>query len=140
MDQGIGKIVASLDGRITCDNTLIFYMQDNGACRREVGPPGRRTRDTRSQSTHARTGQYHGHYGEAWANVSNTPFRYYKHYVHEGGISTPMIAHWPAGISRRGELEHQPGHLIDIMTTCVDVPAPPIRLALPTTPFCPGRP
>jgi arylsulfatase A-like enzyme len=58
-------------------------------------------------------------YGEAWSNVSNTPHREYKHWVHEGGISTPLIAHWPAGIGRRGELEHQPGHLIDIAATCV---------------------
>ncbi len=60
-------------------------------------------------------------YGRGWANVSNTPFREYKHWVHEGGISTPLIAHWPAGIERRGDLEHQPGHLIDLMATCVDV-------------------
>jgi len=65
---------------------------------------------------------YHG-YGEAWANVSNTPFREYKHWVHEGGISTPLIAHWPAGIpaARRNSLEPQPAHLIDILATCVDV-------------------
>ncbi len=60
-------------------------------------------------------------YGQAWANVSNTPFREYKHWVHEGGISTPLIAHWPQGVKRRGELESQPGHLIDIMATCVDL-------------------
>lgn len=60
-------------------------------------------------------------YGESWANVSNTPFKEYKHWVHEGGISTPLIAHWPAGIRRRGELESTPGHLIDIMATCVDL-------------------
>ena len=60
-------------------------------------------------------------YGRNWANVSNTPFRLYKHWVHEGGISTPLIAHWPASIKSRGELRRQPGHLIDIMATCVDV-------------------
>ena len=60
-------------------------------------------------------------YGRGWANVSNTPFREYKHWVHEGGISTPLIVHWPAAIQRKGELEHQPGHLIDIMATCVDL-------------------
>lgn len=60
-------------------------------------------------------------YGQGWANVSNTPFREYKHWVHEGGISTPLIAHWPAGIKVRGELRKQPGHLIDLMATCVDV-------------------
>jgi arylsulfatase len=60
-------------------------------------------------------------YGRGWANVSNTPFREYKHWVHEGGISTPLIAHWPAGIAAKGELRHQPGHLIDVMATCVDL-------------------
>ena len=60
-------------------------------------------------------------YGRGWANVSNTPFREYKHWVHEGGISTPLVVHWPAGIKRRGELERQPGHLIDVMATALDV-------------------
>jgi len=60
-------------------------------------------------------------YGRNWANVSNTPFREYKHWVHEGGISTPLICHWPAGIKARGRLCHDPAHLIDIMATCVDV-------------------
>lgn len=60
-------------------------------------------------------------YGQGWANVSNTPFREYKHWVHEGGIATPLIAHWPAGIPAKGELRHQPGHLIDLMATCVDI-------------------
>lgn len=60
-------------------------------------------------------------YGRGWANVSNTPFREYKHWVHEGGISTPLIAHWPAGIPARGELRRTPGHLIDIAATCRDV-------------------
>ena len=60
-------------------------------------------------------------YGINWANVSNTPFREYKHFVHEGGISTPMIAHWPGGIKAGNELRHTPSHLIDIMATCVDL-------------------
>jgi len=62
-------------------------------------------------------------YGRGWANVSNTPFREYKHWVHEGGISTPLIAHWTKGIAadRRGQLVTEPGHLIDVMPTCLDV-------------------
>ncbi len=60
-------------------------------------------------------------YGRGWANVSNTPFREYKHWVHEGGISTPLIAHWPAGIPARGALRRQPGHLIDVMPTCLEL-------------------
>jgi arylsulfatase len=60
-------------------------------------------------------------YGPGWANVSNTPFREYKHWVHEGGISTPLIAHWPAGIPAKGELRKQPGHLIDLAATVYDL-------------------
>ena len=60
-------------------------------------------------------------YGRGWANVSNTPFREYKHWVHEGGISTPLVAHWPAGIAAKGELRKLPGHLIDIAATIYDL-------------------
>jgi arylsulfatase len=60
-------------------------------------------------------------YGIPWANLSNTPFREYKHWVHEGGISTPLIAHWPARITDTGTLRHQPGQLTDIMATLLDV-------------------
>jgi arylsulfatase len=62
-------------------------------------------------------------YGVPWANVSNTPFRLYKSYTHEGGVATPLVVHWPAGIAARGELRGQPGHVIDIMATLVDVGA-----------------
>ena len=62
-------------------------------------------------------------YGEAWANVSNTPFRLYKHWVHEGGISTPLIVHWPARLAagRRNQMVADPAHLIDLMATCLEV-------------------
>jgi arylsulfatase A-like enzyme len=60
-------------------------------------------------------------YGENWANVSNTPFREYKHYVHEGGISTPLVVHWPMGIEAKDELRTEPSHLVDLMATCLDV-------------------
>jgi arylsulfatase A-like enzyme len=60
-------------------------------------------------------------YGIGWANVSNTPFRMYKHFVHEGGISTPLIAHWPQGINAKNEFRQTPSHLIDLMATCVDL-------------------
>ena len=60
-------------------------------------------------------------YGINWANVSNTPFRYYKARNHEGGIATPLIAHWPQGITARNELRHEPGHLIDFMPTFVEL-------------------
>ena len=60
-------------------------------------------------------------YGLPWANVSDTPFRLYKHWVHEGGISTPLIVYWPQRIKDKGTLRKQTGHVIDIMTTCVDL-------------------
>ena len=63
---------------------------------------------------------YHA-YGPNWANVSNTPFRMYKHWVHEGGVSTPLIAHWPEKIKDKNAIRRQPGHLIDIMKTIVDI-------------------
>jgi arylsulfatase len=60
-------------------------------------------------------------YGRPWGNASNTPFREYKKFGHEGGIATPLIAHWPSGIQRAGELERQPGHVVDLMKTFVDL-------------------
>jgi arylsulfatase len=153
LDQGVGTIVAALKESDQYDNTLIFFLADNGGCAEGMGRRGgtqyrdnepeklkpmakdalqldmipRRTRDGRvvKQGTEVMTGgadTYHG-YGLSWANASNTPFREYKHWVHEGGISSPLIAHWPKGIdtSRHGKLESQPGHLIDLMATCVDL-------------------
>ena len=60
-------------------------------------------------------------YGKNWANVSNTPFREYKHWVHEGGISSPLIAHWPKGITSKNTWAKDPTHLIDLMATCLDL-------------------
>lgn len=152
MDQGIGRIVDHLEETGRLENTLIFFLQDNGGCAEAIGrasdhpPAARRTtptlppladdelqpavipKQTRDgfpmrQGAGVMPGPADTYisYGRDWANVSNTPFREYKHWVHEGGISTPLIAHWPAGIFRGGELERQPAHLIDIMATCVAV-------------------
>ena len=150
MDQGIGRIVAELKRQGELDNTLIFFLQDNGGCAEHYGRhnPGRyaknlkpmgpddlqrqiwpamQTRDGRplksGPGVMAGPEDTFVGYGRGWANVSNTPFREYKHFAHEGGISTPLIVHWPSGIdpSRNGKLEHQPGHVIDIMATCADV-------------------
>lgn len=60
-------------------------------------------------------------YGVPWANVSNTPFRMYKHWIHEGGISTPFIVHWPEGLKAKGELRHQPAQLPDVMATFLEI-------------------
>ena len=150
MDAGIGRIVAQLKASGQLDNTLILFLQDNGGCAENTGrkdngkgpddlkPLGRDGFQTKvSPPMQTRDGRWvrtgpgvmpgpedtYIAYGRGWANVSNTPFREYKHWTHEGGISTPLIAHWPAGIrrDRAGTLERQPGHLIDIMATCVDL-------------------
>jgi arylsulfatase A-like enzyme len=60
-------------------------------------------------------------YGSAWAGLSNTPWRLYKHYSHEGGISSPLIVHWPAAIKTRGQWRNQAGHIVDVMATLVDI-------------------
>jgi arylsulfatase len=122
MDQGIGRLLGALRTNGQFDNTLIVYLQDNGACAENIGraPGGAKGKGKGPAPMPGPANTWIG-YGEAWANVSNTPFRLYKHWVHEGGISTPLIAHWPRGITRRGEWEREPGHLIDIMATCVDV-------------------
>jgi len=115
MDQAVGRLIASLRERGALDNTLILFMSDNGG-NAEKGPNG-----ILEGSGEPGSADSNVFCGESWANLENTPFRRYKHFNHEGGISTPLIAHWPAGIVTKGELRTQPGHVIDIMTTCVAV-------------------
>lgn len=151
MDQGIGRIIAALEEKGELDNTIILYMQDNGGCaepvltnrmttpltdeQKELKPfpydqilqvrKPEYTRDGRfirsGRGVMAGPADSWVAYGEEWANVSNTPFRLYKSFVHEGGIKTPMIVHWPAGIKLKGYISNEVGHLIDIMPTCLDV-------------------
>jgi arylsulfatase A-like enzyme len=156
MDQGIGRIIAELKRQGQFDNTLIFFLQDNGGCAELMGrattqrnpyktrpekavyalmnkddqqynSAPQQTRDGRAvimgQGAMPGPDDTYIAYGKGWANVSNTPFREYKHWTHEGGISTPLIAHWPDGIPRpqRGKLAKTPGHLIDLMATAVDL-------------------
>ena len=116
VDQGVGRIVAALKKLGRLDDTLFLFLADNGGCA-EGGPWG----FERKKGGELGTDGSFASYGLSWANASNTPFRRYKHWVHEGGISTPLIVHWPARVKAKGELRHQPGHLIDIMATCVDV-------------------
>ena len=138
MDQGIGRIVGALEETNQIDNTLILFLADNGACAEEFAlevqpmPPTysagtTRTRDGRTvmrgndPSVMPGAEDTYQSYGVPWANLSNTPFREYKHWVHEGGIATPLIIHWPAAIDDVGALRHRPGQLTDIMATCLDV-------------------
>jgi arylsulfatase len=116
MDKAVGTLVEGLKQRGVLENTLILFMSDNGG-NSEAGVRGRLT------GQHPGDAQSDVFVGQCWATLNNTPFVRYKHYTDEGGIATPLIAHWPEGISpgRRGKFEHQPGHVIDIMATCLDV-------------------
>lgn len=153
LDQGVGRILDSLKKTDEFENTLVLFFADNGGCAESMGwtngvvhkdkdfkdlkpmQPGelqydmipKRTRDgialKQGKGVLAGPADTYIGYGLPWANASNTPFRMYKHWVHEGGISTPLVAHWPKGIpaSRHNQLEKQPAHLIDLMATCVDL-------------------
>lgn len=132
MDQGIGQILKSLEESGQAENTLMLFLSDNGGCAEELGPRAAslhiplKTRDGRPVRQGNRPELAPGapdtyqSYGQGWANASNTPFRLYKHWVHEGGIATPLIAHWPKRLRKPGSLNTEPGHLIDIMATCLD--------------------
>jgi len=116
VDWNVGRLVAFLEERGCMDNTLIMFLSDNGACA-EGGELGRGEIEeiNRKEISNLMVS-----YGRAWANASNTPFRMFKHYVHEGGIRTPLIVHWPCGIRHTG-LIHESGHLIDLMPTVLEV-------------------
>lgn len=128
VDDGIGRIVAALKAANAFDNTLILVLSDNGACY-EWGPFGfdgvSRAGTTTLYEGAALAGMggpgTHMSYGSGWANLGNTPFRLYKHFTHEGGIRTPFIAHWPAGIRQPGRWVRDPAHVMDVMPTLVEL-------------------
>jgi arylsulfatase A-like enzyme len=140
MDQGIGRILAALEQTGQMENTLVIFMADNGACAEDIPegvPVDELVNNLMIARSHTRDGaevrfgnkpdimpgpeDTYQSYGTAWANLSNTPFRLYKHWIHEGGISTPLIFHWPQGIVEKGGVRHTPGYLPDIMATVLDI-------------------
>jgi arylsulfatase A-like enzyme len=113
MDQGIGRILDALEKNNALENTVIIFISDNGACAETAG---------NGNIDIIGTPQTDESYRTAWANASNTPFRLYKSYVHEGGISSPMIVHWPEGVTAaKGSYCSATGHIIDIMPTCLEL-------------------
>jgi arylsulfatase A-like enzyme len=140
MDQGIGRIIAALEETGRLDNTFLLFLSDNGACAEDI-PEGvnvqslvddlmiaqSKTRDGRpvllgnDPTVMPGPEDTYQSYGVAWANLSNSPFRLYKHWIHEGGISTPLIVHWPQGIEEAGGLRHVPGQLPDLMATVLEI-------------------
>jgi arylsulfatase A-like enzyme len=133
MDQGIGRVMETLRRLGQHENTLVLFLSDNGACEEE--PPLDSGGSDPSLPAGAR-GSFWG-YGPPWANASNTPFRRYKRYTFEGGIFTPLICHWPAGIAQPGRMNRQPGHIMDIMATALDVAGTRLPLAASGAPAAP---
>ena len=132
MDRGVGKVLGELERRGMARNTLVLFLSDNGGCAEEIGPEGRaqhfprQTRDGRSIRLGNDTGILPGpedtyaSYGIEWANASNTPFRLFKSFVHEGGVATPFIIRWP-GVVEPGTISRQVGHVIDLLPTLLAV-------------------
>jgi arylsulfatase A-like enzyme len=131
LDRAVGRLLDTLERLGIADNTLVMFLSDNGGCAEQLGAEGgspivpRRTRSGGMLRPGNVVGLRPGgedtymSYGPGWAYASNSPFRYYKHWVHEGGISTPCVAQWPAQVPA-GTINHDPAHLVDIMATCVD--------------------
>ncbi len=116
IDTSVGRLVKGLEARGILDNTMILFLSDNGA-NAESGPEGRLNGDPPGGPNS------NLYLGMNWASLGSTPFRRFKHFTFEGGIATPLVVHWPRGIpaTRRNTIEHQPGHLIDVMPTVIDV-------------------
>ena len=116
MDQGIGRVLATIREMGAEDNTLVLFMSDNGGChetveKRNLDTPGTRPGERGSFVA----------YGRPWANASNTPFRWFKQYTHEGGIASPLIVRWPDRAETLNQLDTDAvGHVIDFMPTCLD--------------------
>lgn len=116
MDQNIGRLISTLKANGQYNNTMIVFLSDNGGCAENVD--GRNFNDT-TKPIGAR-GSYLT-YDAPWGNVSNTPFRKYKRYMHEGGIVTPCIIQYPAKIKPAKGFSNQIGHVIDLLPTAMDL-------------------
>ncbi|MEM8857658.1 MAG: arylsulfatase, partial [Chloroflexota bacterium] len=131
VDQSIGRLLDALKAHDQSDNTLIMFLSDNGGCAEFMAEDGwakyfpDQTHDGRKIVMGNRADVMPGgpltyqSYDLPWANVSNAPFRLFKHWTHEGGISTPLIAQWPARFKVSG-VKHSPCHVVDIMATILD--------------------
>jgi arylsulfatase len=136
VDQEIGRVIEQLKKMEAYENTLILFASDNGASAEIMVRGGGHDPDAPMGSEKS-----YLCLGPGFSSASNTPFRRHKTWVHEGGISTPLIAHWPNGIKDKGSLRHSPGHVIDIVPTILDlanIQKPKIWNKTPIPP-APGR-
>jgi arylsulfatase A-like enzyme len=136
MDIEIGRVIGQLKAAGVFDDTLIFFVSDNGASAEQIIRGDLHDRAAPPGSAKTFLGL-----GPAWATVANAPFRQYKSWTHEGGIATPLIAHWPNGIPARGELRKNQGHLIDLAPTILELAGGkwPDTLEGQPVPRSPGR-
>jgi arylsulfatase len=116
MDREIGRILAQVKAMRALEDTLVLFLSDNGASA-EIMVRG----DGHDPDAHCGTGATFLCIGPGWSSLANTPFRRHKTWVHEGGISTPLILHWPSGIDAHGGLRHAPGHIIDLAPTILEL-------------------
>ncbi len=110
VDQGVGRLTRTLEELGIAENTLVIFMNDNGA-----SPNDRVRRGNFGEP------QTTWNVGVGWAHSSNTPLKYYKRTQHSGGVTTPFIAHWPNGIKPQTEFIDQPLHITDVLPTLMDV-------------------
>ncbi|HEV3302802.1 MAG TPA: arylsulfatase [Planctomycetaceae bacterium] len=118
LDRGIGQVLSEIRQSGAEENTVVIFVSDNGASAEAVEPPWE---ERAQEPTTESTTQPHRSLGAAWANAANTPFRGYKMWLQEGGISTPLIISWPLKLKHAGSITPQVGHLIDLMPTCLDL-------------------
>jgi arylsulfatase len=116
MDREIGRVLEQIRRIGAWDNTLILFFSDNGASA-EIMVRG----DGHDPRADCGTGATFLSIGPGWSSLANAPFRRHKTWVHEGGIASPLIVHWPVGISARGELRHTPCHVIDLVPTITEL-------------------
>ncbi|MEY4660778.1 MAG: hypothetical protein RLZZ42_730, partial [Bacteroidota bacterium] len=116
MDQNIGRLIEFLKESGQYENTVIVFLSDNGACAETVN-----SKLLNDPSTKIGEKGSYAIYGEPWANVSATPFKKYKHYMHEGGINTPFIIQWPAGIQPGKGFQEGYGHVMDLLPTALEL-------------------
>jgi arylsulfatase len=136
MDREIGRLVQQLKHMNAFDNTLIMFLSDNGASAEIMVRNG-------GHDPQAPAGSAASYLclGPGFSSACNTPHRRHKTWVHEGGISTPLIAHWPQGITAKNELRHTPGHVIDIVPTVLEIAGveKPAKWNGQTIPPAPGK-
>jgi arylsulfatase len=115
-DQEMGRVIEQIKAMGAFENTVIIFVSDNGASAEQIIRG-----DKNDKSAPAGSAKSFLCLGPGWSTASNTPFRLHKNWVHEGGIASPLVVHWPAGIKARGELRHTPCHFVDLVPTLVEL-------------------